>query len=418
MTTLLLTQLLVILLAARVCGAILRHFGQPPVIGEMAAGLLLGPIAFGALAPDLHVALFPAASLPPLSSLATVGLVLFMFIIGAELRAVEGSRAQVRAAGAVGVLGISLPLLLGLAISPWLYPRFAPEGLGFWPFALFMAAAMSVTAFPVLARILKDRNLTQTRAGRLALSAAIIDDGFVWIFLALVLTFVGSGKLGAGTVAAGALALVAVAFLVLKPLFAHLLRRDQVRSADGTLSRGMLVAILIGLVACAAFAEMIELHAVFGAFVFGLCLPRDDRIAAQLAKAFEPVSMLLLMPIVFALAGQNTTPDAFGGAGLGAFALILAVAILGKVAGGTAGARLSGYGWRDSLSVGSLINARGLMELVVLKIGLDAGLIGPELFTLMFGMTLVTTLMTSPLLSLWKRREEVATPVDGRRNPP
>ena len=412
MTALLLTQLLVILLAARLCGWVLKHLGQPPVIGEMAAGLLLGPIAFGALAPGLHAALFPAASLPPLSSLATVGLVLFMFIIGAELRPVEGTRAQVRAAGAVGVLGISLPLLLGLAISPWLHPRFAPEGVGFWPFALFMAAAMSVTAFPVLARILKDRHLTQTRAGRLALSAAIIDDGFVWIFLALVMTFVGGSKHGVGVVAAGALALVAIVFLALKPLYAYLLRRDRMRSADGTLSRGMLVAILIGLVGCAAFAELIDLHAVFGAFVFGVCLPRDERLVAQLAKAFEPVSMLLLMPVVFALAGQNTTPSAFAGAGLGAFALILAVAILGKVAGGTAGARLSGYGWRDSLSVGSLINARGLMELVVLKIGLDAGMIGPELFTLMFGMALVTTLMTSPLLSLWMRRGAEAAPLE------
>jgi len=415
MTTLLLTQLLVILLAARLCGWLLKHFGQPPVIGEMAAGLLLGPIAFGVLAPDLHASLFPAASLPPLSALATVGLVLFMFIIGAELRPVEGTRAQVRAAGAVGVLGISLPLLLGLAISPWLHPRFAPEGLGFWPFALFMAAAMSVTAFPVLARILKDRNLTQTRAGRLALSAAIIDDGFVWIFLALVLTFVGGSRHGVGVVAAGALALVAIVFLVLKPLYAYLLRRDRVRSGDGTLSRGMLVAILIGLVGCAAFAELIDLHAVFGAFVFGVCLPRDERLVAQLAKAFEPVSMLLLMPVVFALAGQNTTTSAFAGAGLGAFALILAVAILGKVAGGTAGARLSGYGWRDSLSVGSLINARGLMELVVLKIGLDAGMIGPELFTLMFGMTLVTTLMTSPLLSLWMRHGAEPAPLERER---
>jgi len=403
MTTLLLLQLAVILIAARVCGWVLRYFGQPPVIGEMTAGLLLGPVVFGAFLPDLHAALFPAASLPPLSALATVGLVLFMFIIGAELRAVEGTRAQVRAASLVGVLGISLPLALGLAISPWLYPRFAPEGLGFWPFALFMAAAMSVTAFPVLARILKDRNLTQTRAGRLALSAAIIDDGFVWIFLALVLTIGGAHRgPGVGMVAAGAVVLVAVAFLVLRPLYAWILKRGC--DADGAPTRGTLVAILIGLVCCAAFAEAISLHAVFGAFVFGVCLPRDNRLLHHLAKAFEPVSMLLLMPIVFALAGLNTTSEAFVGAGLGAFGLILLVAIAGKMIGGTLGARLSGYGWRDSLSVGSLINARGLMELVVLKIGLDAGLIGQELFTLMFGMTLVTTVMTSPLLSLWNRR--------------
>jgi len=403
MTTLLLLQLAVILVAARACGWVLKYFGQPPVIGEMTAGLLLGPVVFGAMLPDVHAALFPAASLPPLSALATVGLVLFMFIIGAELRSVEGTRAQVRAASLVGVLGISLPLALGLAISPWLYPRFAPEGLGFWPFALFIAAAMSVTAFPVLARILKDRNLTQTRAGRLALSAAIIDDGFVWIFLALVLTIGGAHRgPGVGMVAAGAVALVSVAFLVLKPLYAWILKRGC--DADGAPTRGTLIAILIGLVCCAAFAEAISLHAVFGAFVFGVCLPRDNRLLHHLAKAFEPVSMLLLMPIVFALAGLNTTSEAFVGAGIGAFGLILLVAIAGKMIGGTLGARLSGYDWRDSLSVGSLINARGLMELVVLKIGLDAGLIGQELFTLMFGMTLVTTVMTSPLLSLWNRR--------------
>nr|WP_255699394.1 cation:proton antiporter [Luteimonas sp. Y-2-2-4F] len=410
----LLLQLLAILVAARACGWVLRHFGQPPVIGEMTAGLLLGPIVFGAWAPELHAALFPVASLPPLSALATLGLVLFMFIVGAELRAIEGTRAQVRAAGAVGVLGISLPLLLGLAISPWLHPRFAPEGVGFWPFALFIAAAMSVTAFPVLARILKDRDLAQTRAGRLALSAAVIDDGFVWIFLAVVLTLTGAGsEHGIALIGSGALALVAFVFLALKPLYAWLLRRE--RDADGAPSRGMLMAILLGLIGCAAFAEFIGLHAVFGAFVFGVCLPRDDRLVAHLARAFEPVSMLLLMPIVFALAGLNTTPDAFVGAGLGAFALILAVAIAGKVLGGAAGARLSGYGWRESLSVGSLINARGLMELIVLKIGLDAGLIGPALFTMLFGMAIVTTLMTSPLLSLWTRRERAeAAAVRGR----
>ncbi len=406
-TTLLLIQVAVILVVARICGGILRHLGQPAVIGEMAGGLLLGPVVFGAWMPDVHSALFPAGSWPPLSALSTIGLVLFMFIIGAELRAVEGTRAQVRAASLVGVLGISLPLVLGLAISPWLHPRFAPEGTGFWPFALFMAAAMSVTAFPVLARVLKDRNLTQTRAGRLAMSSAIIDDGFVWIFLALVLTLGGGGKgPGVATVAAGALLLVAVAFLVLKPLYAVLLRRGC--DADGAPTRSTLVTILIGLIGCAAFTEAIGLHAVFGAFVFGVCMPRENRLTHVLVRAFEPVSMLLLMPIVFALSGLNTTPEAFVGTGLGAFALILIVATAGKMIGGTIGARISGCDWRDSFSVGSLINARGLMEIVVLNVGMDAGLIGPELFTLMFGMALVTTVATSPLLSLCTRHGESA----------
>lgn len=404
MTALLLTQLLVILVVARCCGWILRYVGQPPVIGEMAAGLLLGPIAFGALAPDLHETLFPAASLGPLSALATLGLILFMFIVGVEMRPVEGPRSQVRAAATVGVLGISLPLLLGLAASWWLHPRFAPAGVGFWPFALFIAAAMSVTAFPVLARILKDRGLTQTRPGRLSLGAAVIDDAFVWIFLALVMTFTGgAGKYGVPVIAAGASGMAAVCFLLLKPLYARLLASNG-PAREGVGQRA-LVMILVGLLGCTAFAEAIGLHAVFGAFVFGACLPRDDRLVAYFTKAFEPLSMLLLMPIVFALAGLNTTPDAFTGAGPGAFALILAVAIAGKLVGGMVGARVSGYGWRDSFAVGALINSRGLMELIVLKIGLDAGLIGPALFTMLFGMALVTTVMTAPLLALWTRRE-------------
>ena len=413
MTTLLLVQLLVILVVARGCGWVLRHFGQPPVIGEMAAGLLLGPIVFGAFAPELHASLFPAGSLAPLAALATFGLILFMFIVGAEMRPIEGPRAQVRAAGAVGLLGISMPLALGLAVSPLLYPRYAPDGLAFWPFALFLAAALSVTAFPVLARILKDRGLTHTRPGQLALSAAVIDDAFVWIFLAVVLTFSGgTGEYGVAVIAAGAVLLVAIVFLLLKPLYARLLKAGT--GEDGPGQRA-LVAVMVGLLACTAFAEAIGLHAVFGAFVFGACLPRDNGLLAYLRRTFEPLAMLVLMPIVFALAGLNTTPDAFTGAGPGALALILLVAIAGKLLGGMAGARISGYGWRDSFAVGSLINARGLMELIVLKIGLDAGLVGPELFTMLFAMAIVTTLMTAPLLALWARRNAAAVPAGGHR---
>lgn len=412
MTALLLLQLLVILVVARGCGWVLKYLGQPPVIGEMAAGLLLGPIVFGAFSPELHASLFPAGSLAPLSALATFGLILFMFIVGAEMRPIEGPRAQVRAAGAVGLLGISMPLALGLAVSPLLYPRYAPEGLAFWPFALFLAAALSVTAFPVLARILKDRGLTHTRPGQLALSAAVIDDAFVWIFLAVVLTFSGgTGEYGVAVIAAGAVLLVAVVFALLKPLYARLLKAGA--GEDGPGQRA-LVAVMIGLLACTAFAEAIGLHAVFGAFVFGACLPRDNGLLAYLRRTFEPLAMLVLMPIVFALAGLNTTPDAFTGAGPGALALILLVAVAGKLVGGMAGARISGYGWRDSFAVGSLINARGLMELIVLKIGLDAGLVGPELFTMLFAMAIVTTLMTAPLLALWARRSQDTTPARDR----
>lgn len=397
---LLLVQLLVIVVTARLCGLVLRRFGQPPVIGEMAAGLVLGPIVFGSWLPDAHAAVFPAGSMSALSSLATLGVVFFMFIVGAELRAPAGTRTQVRTAFSVGGLGIVLPLTLGLAIAPVLYPDYAPAGVGFWPFALFIAAAMSVTAFPVLARILKDRGMTRTTPGYLALTAAVIDDACVWIFLALVLMLAGRGD-GQGLLltAVGTAVLVAVAFGLLKPWFARVLTP---RENNEGLAAGAWVQVLIGVLACAAFAEWIGLHAVFGAFLFGIILPRDDALLQALARRIEPLAVAVLMPVLFAVVGQNATADVFTGAGVGVFALVMAVAISGKVAGCAVGARLNGYGWRDSLAVGSLMNARGLMELIIIKIGLDAGLIGPELFTMLFAMALITTVMASPLLSLFR----------------
>ncbi|CAE6694957.1 cation:proton antiporter [Xanthomonas arboricola] len=416
-TTLLLVQLALILGAARACGALLQRFGQPPVIGEMAAGLLLGPIAFGAWLPELHGVLFASSSLPPLSGLANIGVVLFMFIVGVELRAPEGTTAQVRSSVLVGLSGIVLPLLLGLAAAPWLFARFAPQGIGFWPFALFIAAAMSVTAFPVLARILKDRNMTRTPAGRLALGAAVIDDATVWMFLAIVLTLTGGNSHGGvGFTAAGAVVLIAVVFGVLKPVYARVLTP---RASDGGYAPTALVWVLIGVLACAAAAEWIGLHAIFGAFLFGICVPRDDRLLEHLAGRIEPLAITLLMPVLFAVAGQATSPGVFVGAGVAGFALVVGVAVTGKLLGCTLGARLSGHDWRDSLSVGSLMNARGLMELVVIKIGLDSGVIGPDLFTLLFGMTLVTTVMASPMVAWLQRgRHTVTANVLGAGNRP
>ena len=402
--SLMLLQLVVILATARACGMLLRHFGQPQVIGEMAAGIVLGPIVFGALLPDLHAQLFAPASLPALSALSTFGLVLFMGIVGAELRAPDGIRAQLRSAGMVGACSVLLPMAMGLAITPWLYPALAPAGVGYWPFALFVATAMSITAFPVLARILKDRGLTRTRLGQLSLGGAAIADVFVWIMLALVVALIGSGD-GAGGFARttlGMLVLAAVVFGVLRPLYAWGLRRHSI---EGRPTLTMLAALMIGLFACAAVTEWLHLHAVFGAFLFGACLPRDDRLLHYLEKRIEVLAVVVLMPVFFALAGLNTTGDAFVGAGLGAMALIIAVAVLGKITGGTAGARLAGYGWRDSFATGSLMNARGLMELIVMKVGLDAGLIGPQLFTMLLVMAIVTTLMTGPMLAWLTRRQ-------------
>ena len=404
--SILLLQLVVILATARGLGLLLRYFGQPPVIGEMAAGIVLGPIVFGALAPGLHAQLFAKESLAALGSLSQLGLVLFMFIVGAELRAPDGVRAQVKAAGIVGVLSVLLPMALGITIAPALYPQLAPPGVGFWPFALFMAAAMAITAFPILARILKERDLTHTPIGRLALSSAAIADVLAWIMLALVVALITSktGWIGFWRTLIGLLAIAAVVFVLLRPLFARLLARH---ATDGRPDGMVLAALLIGAFACAAATDWLGLHAVFGAFLFGACLPRDDRLMHTLIERIEHTAVIVLMPIFFALAGLNTTPDAFVGTGGFALLLILLAAVAGKVFGGAAGARIAGYGWRESFAVGSLMNARALMELIVIKVGLDAGVIGNSVFTMLMVMAILTTVMTTPMLSLFAGRKPI-----------
>jgi len=398
-TTSLLLQLIVILLTARACGWLLKHVGQPSVVGEMAAGMVLGPLVMGALFPTLHAELFSKASLAGLSALSTVGLVLFMFVIGLELRPQGSLRLQLRAAGAVGLLSIAAPLAMGLAISPMLHSAMAPAGVAFWPFALFIGAALSITAFPVMARILKDRGQSHTAFGQLSLSAAAVVDAFAWILLALVVAMAGTGEGYPGLlkISVGVVVLLAVVYLGLRPAFAWLLRT---RAPDGEPSTTVLAALMIGLLACSLATEWLHLHAVFGAFLFGTCLPRDDRLLGSLAERIEPISIVVFMPLFFALAGLNTSASAFAGASLGAMGLILMVAAVGKIAGGAAGARLAGYGWRDSLATGALMNAGGLMELIVIKVGFDAGLIGAELFTMLLVMALVTTAMTGPLMTL------------------
>lgn len=400
----LLLQLVVILGTARVLGLILKYFGQSPVIGEMTAGLVLGPIVFGAVAPELHAHIFQPGSLGALRGLSELGLVLFMFIVGAELRLPMGVRKQIADASWVGVLSIIVPMLLGLGVAVLTHDSLAPAGVEFWPFALFMASAMSITAFPVMARILKERHLTQTTLGRLSLTAAAVADVIAWIMLALVVVLAGSDQswAGFGATLGGLAVLAAIVFLVIRPAIAALLARF---ASDGKPEGALLAVLLIGTFACAYATEILNVHAVFGAFLFGVCLPRDDRLLAALIERIEHVALIVLMPIFFALAGLNTTPDVFAGAGLGALGLILGAAIVGKMVGGAAGARVAGQPWRISLAVGSLMNARGMMELIVIKVGLDIGVIGNSVFTMLMIMAIVTTFMTGPLLTLFGGRK-------------
>lgn len=400
----LLLQLVVILGAARMLGLLLRYFGQPPVIGEMAAGLLLGPIVFGAVAPEWQAHVFEPGSLGALNGLSKLGLVLFMFIVGAELRLPMGVRQQLTAGTWIGTLSVIVPMVLGVGVGAALYPELAPAGVAFWPFSLFMAAAMSITAFPIMARILKERGMTQSTVGRLSLTAAAIADVFAWVMLALVVVLVSSGQDWSRfwQMLGGLIVIVLAIFLGLKPLIAKLLARY---ASDGRPEGALLAMLLIGMFACAYATELLDVHPVFGAFLFGACLPRDDRLLASLIERIEHVAIIVLMPIFFALAGLNTTQDAFVGAGLGALLLILAAAVAGKLIGGAVGARIAGQPWRPAFAIGSLMNARALMELIVIKVGLDAGVIDSRVFTMLLVMALVTTVMTGPLLTLFLGRK-------------
>ena len=406
----LLLQIVVILGTARLLGLLLRYLGQAAVVGEMAAGFVIGPVVFGALAPDLHARIFEPQSLGMLNGLSQLGLVLFMFIVGAELRLPSGVQRQLFAAGRIGLFSVIVPMALGLPMAALLYPSLAPAGVAFWPFAVFMAVSVSITAFPVMARILKERGMTHTTVGRLGLTGAAVADVLAWVMLAAVLILVSSTAdwTQLARTVGGLAVLIAVLFLAVKPLIRRLIQRY---ASDGKPEGALLATLLIGTFASAYITDLLGVHAVFGAFVFGACLPRDDRLLAVLIERIEHVAILVLMPIFFALAGLNTVPDAFVGASLGALLLILGVAIAGKVIGSAAAARFSGQSWRTSLAVGSLMNARGMMELIAIKVGLDIGVIGPELFTMLMVMAIITTVMTGPLLTLFA--EPAASPQPG-----
>lgn len=399
----LLLQLVLILGTARVLSMLLRRLGQPPVIGEMTAGIVLGPIVLGALLPEWHAQVFEPSSLPALDGLSQVGLVLFMFIVGAELRAPHGARRQLIDAGWISVMSVLVPMAFGIGAAVLLYERFAPAGVTFPVFALFMASAMSITAFPIMARILKERRMTHSVIGRLSLTSAALADVLAWIMLALVVVLADAREdwTRFWTMLGGLGVLAAVVLGAGRPLLARLLSRF---SRDGRPEGPLLAVLLIGTFACAYATKLLGVHPVFGAFLFGAALPRDDRLLETLIERVEYVAIIVLMPVFFALAGLNTTPSAFVGTGLAALLIVLGAAVAGKVLGGAAGARIAGYPWRTALAVGSLMNARALMELIVMKVGLDAGVIGKDLFTMLMVMAILTTFMTGPLLTLFTGR--------------
>jgi Kef-type K+ transport system membrane component KefB len=392
----LLLALAAVVITGRVLGALFKFIGQPPVIGEVMAGILLGPSLLGSISPDAYAFLLPPAVSPSLGMLAQLGVVLYMFLVGVELDT-EGLKGQFRSAVGIALTSIAVPFALGAWLATTLYPGLAPDGVPFRSFMLFLGVAMSITAFPVLARILSDRGITKTELGRLALSCAAIDDVTAWCLLAFIVGVAKSTGNSALLTSLLTLAFIVFMFLVIRPLAVRMSRRWEREEPDRSAVAFALVAML-----CSALAtEAIGVHAIFGAFLLGAVIPHDSRIARVLEERIENLVTILLLPAFFAFTGMRTEIGLLSGWNEWlTCALIIAVATAGKFGGTLIGARLARHDWRKAASLGILMNTRGLMELIVLNVGLDLGVISPTLFTMLVVMALVTTIATTPILSL------------------
>lgn len=401
-----LATLAAMIAAGRLLGGVCRWLGQPPVIGEAAAGVALGPSLLGAVWPAAQQFLLPGPEADPagrvvatLGAVSHIGVTLYMFLVGLELDLAQ-LRRQARTALAVSQASVWIPLALGAALGWRLRDPFCPAGVSPWAFAAFLGVAMSMTAFPVLARILSDRGLMQTALGQTALTSAAAQDIVVWCLLAVVVSALrmqaGSGLL----TVVGAVALVALLLWVVRPL----VERWHAASSAGSqapLTPGVALAALAGLAAVALAAHWVGIHALVGAFLLGLIVPHDSALAVTLPQRLGPPVQGLLLPAFFALTGLRTEISLVSGAAdVALLGVIVLVASAGKLGGAAAAARWCGQSWSDSWSLGVLMNTRGLMELIVLGVGLDLGVIEGRLYTLMVLMALITTVATGPLLNL------------------
>jgi Kef-type K+ transport system membrane component KefB len=366
--------------------------GQPPVIGEVLAGIVLGPSLLGRLAPSVAAAILPPSIAPQLRVVAELSVILYMFIVGLDLRA-DLLRKHARSVVLTSNASIIVPFALGVGLAVYLYPRLSPPEVPFTSFALFMGVAMSITAFPVLARIISDRGLAQTPLGTLALACAAVDDVTAWCLLALIVGIAQGSVESAAIVVALTAFFAGLMLFVVRPLFARILVR---RTHD--ISRDAIAIVLAGLLLSAIAAEWIGIHAIFGAFLFGAILPRGGPLSDALKEKMHDLVAILLLPAYFAVTGMRTQIGLVTGANVWICALIILVATVGKFGGTFAGARLNGMESRTSARLGILMNTRGLMELIVLNVGRDLNVISPTLFTMMVIMALVTTIATTPIL--------------------
>src|SRR6266542_1170781 len=391
-------QAALIISLSRVVGLASARVRQPMVIAEISAGILLGPSLLGIVSPHALAVLFPKESMPLLGMISQIGLVLFMFLIGLELDP-KLLRGRAHTSVVISHTSIIVPCLLGALLGLYLYPRLSSPDVPFSSFVLFMGVSMSITAFPVLARILAERRLLKTKVGAVTITCAAVDDVTAWCLLAFVVSIVKSTDIkGAAFTVALSLGYIAAMLVVVRPF---LRRLGAVSTTREGLTQNMVAVTLLVLLASSWLTELIGIHALFGAFMVGVVMPKEGQFGRLLAEKIEDLVVVFLLPMFFAYSGLRTqvnllnTPSAWI-----MCALIILVACVGKFGGSVVAARLTGLEWREAAALGILINTRGLIELIVLNIGLDLKVISPTLFTMMVLMALVTTFMTTPLLQL------------------
>lgn len=394
----LLLQITIIIIFARVFGWLFNKIGQPSVVGEIIAGIVLGPSLLGLYLPEVSEFIFPIKSLGNLQVLSQIGLVLFMFVVGMELN-LKVLKNKAHEAVVISHASIIIPFAAGIGLAYFIYSAFAPDGISFMSFGLFLGISMSITAFPVLARIIQERGIHKTKLGAIAITCAAADDITAWCLLAAVIAIVKAGSF-VSSVYTILLAVAYVAFMikVVRPFLKK--RAESFKAGDG-FSRSAIAIFFLVLLSSAFITEIIGIHALFGAFMAGVIMPSNPRFRSSFIDKIEDVALVLLLPLFFVITGLRTEIGLLNDSYLWIVTgVIIFVAVFGKFVGSAIAAKYVGQSWKDSLTIGTLMNTRGLMELVVLNIGYDLGVLNAEIFAMMVIMALVTTFMTGPVLNI------------------
>jgi Kef-type K+ transport system membrane component KefB len=394
----LILQLIIIMLVARLMGYLFQRIGQPMVVGEIVAGLLLGPSVLGAVAPHLSGIIFPGHSVDILQQLSQLGLIFFMFIIGMELDT-QAFKKSAKTAVLISVASIVIPFVSGILLALYLYDEFSFDHIPFSSFALFMGTTMSITAFPILARIVQERKLTRSRVGTMAISIAAIGDVIAWCILAVVIAIVKSGGISHSLITI-LLSVIYILFMfyLIKPL---MYRIGRVYSSREAMSKPIVALLFLMILFSSLVTEAIGIHALFGAFMAGVVIPDNLNFKRVFTEKIEDISLVILLPLFFVSTGLRTEIGLINSGHLWIVCLLITLtAILGKFGGTLFASRYTGLSWGNSLALGVLMNAKGLMELIVLNIGYDLGILSPEIFAMLVIMALATTLITGPGLNI------------------